>query len=612
MTVSTTSPTLAVPAGPAWQRISPAALAGFALVAVARALGLPRSLWEMDEVLFARAVEKFDPLTHRPHPPGYPLLIGLGKLFNLVFHDPFFSLVALSFLSSLVSYVVLVAAFRRIAGGDAASRERVGVLGALLFHLSAGMLVQAPLPMSDPPALMFLSLALWAAVVLKEGGSAWAAIGLGAAASAAIGCRPQLALAVLPMLAVALWQAPGWRRRGEAVAAFTAVSLLWFVPLLLATHGLQGFLQYQMRQVQYVAKHDAGASRAGRSAVAIGARFIANPWGPRWLSLPVLLLAGFGGVQLVRLRSWAALPLAVLSGTQLAFCLLALDPGDAVRYALPGVLGVAFAAAVGCEAAARRAHRPAVAWLTAGLVLTVSAVYASPVLEPRATGPSPPVQAAEWAKRNLRPSTMILVSDDLAPHATYLLGRRYLSPVEVGLRRAARRPRLPVYLLSEGESSWKGAVTFRWPDSDAYHKLTRNHYRVVSLSPLPSDCLHQRLRGIYDWEPSLLEAKWRWMDADAALRIMPRGARALGISLRLDLTAPIPSNSVEVSVDGKPVASLEIPRGATRRLEVPLSGPAPVEIGFKSARSFVPAETGPWTDRRHLAVQLLAVQRIRD
>lgn len=612
MTVSTTSSPFTGSAESAWRRISPAALAGFVLVTVARALTLPRSLWEMDEVLFARAVERFDPLSHRPHPPGYPLLVGLGKLFALVFKDPFVSLVALSFVSSLVSYAALVAAFRRIAGDEDGNRERVAVVGTLLFHLSAGMLVQAPLPMSDPPSLMFLSLALWGAVLLSQQGSATAALVLGAAASAAIGCRPQNAVAVLPMLAVALWQAPGWRRRGEALAAFTLVSLPWFLPLVLATGGPGGFLDYQLRQAQYVATHDATASRAGRDPIALAARFIANPWGPRWLSLPLLLVAGFGGARLIRLRRKEALPLAVLSGTHLAFCLAAMDPGDAVRYALPGVLGVAFAAAVGCEEVARRARRPAVAWLTAALVLTASAVYAIPVLKPRSTSPSPPVRAAEWTQRNVRPMAMILVSEELAPHASYLLGRRYLSPVELGLRRAERRPRIPVYLLAEGESAWKGAATFRWPDSDAYHKLTRNHYRVVSLSPLPSECFHHNVRGIYGWEPSLLQAKWRWMDDDAALQIIPRGARALAVTLRLDPVAPIPDNSVTVSVNGAPAVTVDIPRGETRRIEVPLSGDAPVEIAFKSARSFVPAETGPWTDTRRLAIQLVAVKRIRD
>ena len=591
-------------------RISPAALAGFALVGVVRALTLPRSLWELDEVLFARAIERFDPLSHRPHPPGYPLLVGLGKLFHLVFHDPFTSLVALSFVSSLVGYAALVAAFRRIAGEGNGSAERVAVLGALLFHLSPGMLVQAPLPMSDPPMLMFLSLALWAAAVLTEKGSAWAAMGLGAAASAAIGCRPQIALAVLPMLAVALWQAPGWRRRAEALAAFTLVSLLWFVPLVVATGGLQGFLDYQMKQASYVATHDATASRAGRSPVALAARFIANPWGPRWLALPLLVLAWIGGSRLARLRGKAALPLATLSGVQLAFCLLAMDPGDAVRYALPAVLGVAFAIAEGFEAAALRVQRPAAAWLAAALVLALSAFYAAPVLKARTATLSPPVQAVEWAKRNLSPRAVIFVSEELAPQASYLLERFKLMPVAAGLSSAGCRARIPVYLLAEGESAWKGAVTFRWPDSSAYRKLTRNHYRVVSLSPIPPEFRYQTVRGVYGWEPSLQVAKWRWMDADAALQIFPRGARTLAVTLRLDPSAPIPEYSVTVSVNQVPAGTVKLARGASQRIEVPLPVFGPAEVAFRSARSFVPAEAGIGDDPRRLAVQLLAVEWI--
>src|ERR671921_280406 len=83
------------------RRTSLAALAGLVLVGVVRALTLPRSLWELDELLFARAVEEFEPLIHRPHPPGYPLLAGLGKLFDLVFGEPFSSLVTLSFFSCI-------------------------------------------------------------------------------------------------------------------------------------------------------------------------------------------------------------------------------------------------------------------------------------------------------------------------------------------------------------------------------------------------------------------------------------------------------------------------------------------------------------------------------
>src|SRR5436305_4028387 len=384
------------------QGLSPAALLGFVLVAAARALTLPRSLWEMDEFLFSGAVGRFAPLHHRPHPPGYPLTVGLGKLFALVFPSHFVSLVALAVVSSLVGYWALVAAFRRIAGGpNDRGAERVAVAGALLFQLSPVMLVQGTLPMSDPPALMFLALALAAAAVLENGGGTWAATGLGAAASAAIGCRPQLALAVLPMLAVALWRVPDRWRRVEALTTFTLVSLGWLVPPVAAAGGPRGFLAYEMKQAAYVAVHDADASRGRGSGLELLTRFLAHPWGPKWLSLPVLALAVAGAVVLVRRRRGAALPLAVLAAAQLAVCLAVMDPADGVRYALPVVLAVALLAVLGGEAVARRAGAPAAAWLVPALVIVGGAVYAGPLLDAGAPPPPPPQQQAHWARRPL-------------------------------------------------------------------------------------------------------------------------------------------------------------------------------------------------------------------
>jgi hypothetical protein len=588
-------------------RISAVVLAGFGVVALVRALTLPRSLWELDEMLFALGIERFDPIAHHPHPPGYPLLIGLGKLFNLIFHDPFTSLVVLSLLSSLISYPALVVAFRRIAGEGS---ERLAVAGSLLFLLSPVMLVQGPLPMSDPPSLMFIALALAAGAMIAEGaegGGTGAAIALGAAASAAIGCRPSNALAVIPMLAVALWQAPSWRRRLEGAGAFALVSLGWFVPLVQATGGMHGFLDYQLEQAAYVAAHDASASREGRDIVAVAARFVANPWGPRWLALPVLGLAIAGLVRLVRRRRKLALPLAALSGTHLAFCLAAMDPGDGARYALPSVLGMAFAAVVGCQALADRVRKPALVWMAPALILAISLAYTTPVLAARAAGPSPPVQAIEWTLQNVPSAAIILVSEEMAPHATYFLRSHSLSRIEDGLRRAARRPRAPVYLLAEGESGWPGAKMFEWPASDAYRRVTRNHYRVISVSPIPEHWRFQILGGVHGWEPDALHARWRWLDAAAAIRLFPRGGRSASVKLGLDRSSPLASTSVAIVVNGAPAANVVIPRGTSQNVELPLpfARLAPVEIAFQSNQSFISndgARAG-----RSLAVQFFGV-----
>jgi hypothetical protein len=586
--------------------LSPSLLLGFGAVAAARLLTLPRSLWEGDEVLFVKGIERFDPLHHQPHPPGYPLLIGLGKLLNLLLHDPFVSLVTLSVISSLIGYLALVDAFRRIGGS-----ERVAVAGAILFHLSPAMLVYGPLPLSDPPALMFLSLALAAAARLRESSSPGPALALGAAAAAAVGCRPQLALAVLPMLAVALWPArPRWIVAG--LAAFAGVSLLWFVPLVLAVGGPAGFLPFLGKQAGLVAQYDASAPRAGGGALQVVTRFLAHPWGTRWTSFPVLALAAAGTVALAATRRTGALPLAVLCIADLAFGLLVMNPFDAVRYALPSLLGVAFAAAVGCDALARRSRRPWMpfaVWPAAALLAAGFIVYAEPFLAVRTTTDSPPVQAARWIDRSLPKTAVLVVEAELAPHASYLL-RKYLRiPADPGLQRESENRLVrPDFLLGDGESHWPGTMRFLWPASDAYGKLSRGHLRIVCLSPIPPDRWYVPLRGVYAFEPSIRQPVWRWMGPDAAIRLSSPGSR-VSVTLGLPGHAPVAAVTVTVAVDGGGAEAVTVPRGERRTVDLPVRAGEPVEVSFRSPVSFVPAEAGLGPDRRRLAVQLLGAER---
>lgn len=202
---------------------------------------------------------------------------------------------------------------------------------------------------------------------------------------------------------------------------------------------------------------------------------------------------------------------------------------------------------------------------------------------------------------------MILMADDMAPHIDHLMQGFDLAWVEQDFHHVAQRPGAPAWLVAEGESRWPGAVTFRWPDSDAYHKLTRDHYRVVSLSPIPLHHRFQSVRGVHRWQPSLLDARYRWLEADAAIRIFPRRTiRKVVVRLGLDRSAPIAANTVTVSMAGAADRTVEIARGTLRDVDFPLATNQPTDIAFRSARSF-PAGDG---EPRPLAVQLLAVERI--
>jgi len=318
-------------------------------------------------------------------------------------------------------------------------------------------------------------------------------------------------------------------------------------------------------------------------------------------------------VALFRRRRSAALPLAVLTAFQLAVCLLIMDPADAVRYALPSMLGIAFAAAVGMQALARLVRAPAAARLVPILVtlliVAASIAYAWPVLAVRSRTLSPTISAARWARRNLPAKSVILAGEDVAPQADLLLKEGFdLKRIEEGFHHAACRPEAQAWIFAEGESRWPGAVTFRWPDSDPYHKLTRDHYRVISLSPVSLDRRFKSVRGVYGWEPTLLDARWRWLDADAAIRIFPRKwVRAAVVKLGLAPSAPLPANTVTLSIDGVPGKTVEIARGTWQRIELPLPAHRMVEIGIRSAHSFVVTKDGA---KRRAAVQLLAVERI--
>lgn len=71
--------------------------AGFSIIALA--LRIPfasRYLYHWDSVNFALSLSDYDVTLHQPHPPGYILYSLLGRITNLVFHDPNTSLVSIS------------------------------------------------------------------------------------------------------------------------------------------------------------------------------------------------------------------------------------------------------------------------------------------------------------------------------------------------------------------------------------------------------------------------------------------------------------------------------------------------------------------------------------
>jgi hypothetical protein len=571
-------------------------------------LTYPLTFWEYDGLLFGAGVTRFEPLLHHPHPPGYPVYIALGKLFNLPVHDPFAALVALSIVSTLVGFAALAAAFRNLLHDG-----WLGVGGAVLFYGSAGMLVHATLPLSDATGLAFLALAVLQ-VSRRAPLDSRRAILFGLFASLAVGCRPQLAAFVLPLLLLVLMDAPG-RARAMMLGAFAIVSLAWFVPLVIATGGPAGFVRYEFGQAADFAANDANLARSGWSGPALLLRFLAHPWGPKLLSAPVLAAALVGASATVLNLERRLGAVAMAGALYLALAIAGMDPADGVRYALPGTMTVALLAArgLGTLSSNRVAWRkPTLAVVLGCAAAAASLRYAGPVVLQRHASPSPPAQAARYARSHLPSNTVILYDLSLRPHAEQLLASFASRPLGPDFGTLADRPDVPVVVFADGASDASDAVDFAWDDSDAYGKLTRNHYRVVSLIPAPPERRYRAVRGVYPAERTPEGRTWRWLAPSAELALPDVGANRAVLRLGLPDDYPWDLVGVTLQVDGARPLSATVRRGDTVPVTLVLAG-GPSRVDIDADRTFVPANAPRLLQRdaRALGVMLVDVEQVR-
>ncbi|HSY50808.1 MAG TPA: glycosyltransferase family 39 protein [Thermoanaerobaculia bacterium] len=580
---------------------------GAVVVLVSRVLTMPRTPWENDEFLFAEAVRNFDPSRYHPHPPGYPLLIILGKVFDAVVHDPWRALIVFSVVAAPIGFVAIARAFRNwIDDPDLA------VCGALLFYFSASMLVHGTLALSDGPAMMFLGLSLFAVSAPHREEHERNAIAIGIWTSAAIGTRPQLLVPIAPMLIVALLQMRTMRKRAACLIAFGLLSAMWFLPLADAAGGFEALRLYETKQMQYVATHDASVSRGAMSMAQLAVRFVLHPWGSKYVTLPLFVCIVFGIAAFVRLlcrdrlRS-TILPLLVFTVVQLTFELGWMDPADGPRYSLPIMILFALLAALGLGVIRQSVKLAASPWIVTAILGIATLVYVWPLVGTRTRLPSPPAAAAAFANATLPPNSVIGYDVALKPHAEYLLSRFRVLPVEKAIAELYDRPDVPLFLFTNGGSREAGAHIFGWPESDAYWKLTRDLYREVSIEPQRAGQRYQPLYGVYALEHTPAGEEWRWLSPDAAIRLPHANGGAASLVLRLTSDAPYDTDTVAISVNGQPAIVAKVGKEAvTTNLAFPA---APrIDLRFRSSRSFSPGALVHNQDPRTLAVQLLRVE----
>jgi hypothetical protein len=347
----------------------------------------------IDGVNLLLGVHEFDISDHRPHPPGYPVFIALGKVSNWLVPSSATELLdrvrtetrALAIWSAIfgsIAALPLLTIFRRLSRS-----ERVAWAAMLLTLASPLFWLLAIRPLSDlsglTVALLVQSLLL-TTLYHRDSPSPGAGrrssrmlAGASLLSGLAIGLRSQALWLTIPLLVYAGRRAvrDGRARTSSLRCAFAIGVLAWGVPLLIASGGVGGFVQaFEVQAGEQWQDDDILAAsftpaRLMRSVVAT----FAFPFGNDLVAMVALTFAVIGLITESRRGHDGLKLLAIMYGPYLLFHLLFQDPGH-TRYALPLVPAVAYLTVRGVDAATGRL----MPWIVATLVLVSLAIVLPP------------------------------------------------------------------------------------------------------------------------------------------------------------------------------------------------------------------------------------------
>ena len=226
-----------------------------------------RMLYNWDAVQFALALREFDVAKHQPHPPGYLLYVGLGRLFNASLGDPTLAYVALAMLFSAGSTFVLYVLARRLYDWTTA------LVAASLLAVSPLFWFYGSVGLTYAGEAFAASVVAWFAYATLGGSTRhlyWGALALGLTG----GMRQSVLLLLLPLsLGCALRGVHSRRRIALAGGILVGSVLAWLVPMmwlsggpaayvaassqlygsvLLPTSVLGGSLEITLAQVRYL------------------------------------------------------------------------------------------------------------------------------------------------------------------------------------------------------------------------------------------------------------------------------------------------------------------------------------------------------------------------
>lgn len=204
-------------------------------------------LWAHDSVLYARAMERFDPLDQRPQAPGYLYYVLLLRAVHAIVGDPNRAMTIVSLVAGAAAVALLYLLAARLYDERTARASAAFLLTAVTFWTYGGVAYPYTLlaTLTIGCALLF-----WRAM-RAETGNGPRLVAATAAYGIAIGFRSDLAVFLAPLWLMTAFASPlGW-----ALVAATVGALLvafWFFASAALAGGVGAFVEALRIQGKFV------------------------------------------------------------------------------------------------------------------------------------------------------------------------------------------------------------------------------------------------------------------------------------------------------------------------------------------------------------------------
>jgi len=515
------------------------------VIAATRFFALSHSLWDWDETLFCLALDHYDVSDHRPHPPGFPLFILIGKILRFLVHDNFRALRTENLLFAIFGFP----SFYAMARGFGFTR-RVAVWSAVLFCFLPNVWYYGGTAFSDLPTLILI---VGATAALMHGRSDRRLYFAGSFLyGVAMTFRPQSLIAGWPWL-VASWDR--WRqRKSDVVIASVLTSVVvigaYSGAMLLTGTGRYWFSVNAHRH--WVMTVDTYHNTTRPPSISLFYPFVIDPYQAGRISLWLGIAAAIGILFAVWRRERAAGHAVLTFGPSLVFALFMLGPQGSSRLSLSympllPLLAVYGVVSIG-ELIAKRARiaGQVAVWVVMLLIIGRLIQWTLPSLREVRRHDSPPVEAMRWARRNVPPGDTIYVNFGLDPQTRYLLGGRNVKVIDNdrGLIQVPQSGHN--WYLCDCETGVRDAQRFIRPRKMLFALFQRRYFeasiqRVIDFANFEE--------GWYEGENSGGDS-WRWMGRHSRTLLPPMPGKAdlvLRFEVPLDAEAP---PDVEVRFNG--------------------------------------------------------------